>query len=117
MGIHPAERRGGSPGRWTRWMVALGHARPGRAEHTEDGRLQGSPMAMRPHEPARRPPVDGDEGIRARDDLDRRGAEPVTDGEDGADEAGWDAVAGASEGDANAARPATPAGNHRGPIP
>jgi hypothetical protein len=59
-------------------MVALGHARPGRAERTEDGCLQGSPMVRRPHEPARRAPVDGDEGTRWRDDLDRRGAEPMT---------------------------------------
>ena len=57
-------------------------------------------MLRRPHEPARRAPVDGDEHPGWTDDLERRGAEPVTDGEEGADEAGWDAVAGTSEGDA-----------------
>src|SRR5581483_4831326 len=95
-----AERRsGGSRGR-TRGMMALGHARRRGAERTEHGRLESRPMVGRPHEPARRAPVDRDEGTGWRDDLDRRGAEAVTDGEGGADEAGRDAVAGAPKGDA-----------------
>ena len=59
-------------------MVALGHARPDHAEGAQDGGFKGRPMVAGPHEPARRAPVDGDEGTRWRDDLDRRGAEPMT---------------------------------------